>query len=653
MKGAGQTRAPKANEPRAPVSGTRPTLRQRLRYAFDNTMSRGTPALVGWLGVATLALITVFTLVVLIADLAPGGAGGRPGTVDQFFKDLLHAIDPGTIAGDTGDWQFLLAMLLLTFGGLLIVSALIGVLATGLDAKLQDLRKGRSFVIERDHTLILGWSDTVYTILEELAIANENEKDPCIVILADRDKVEMEDLIRAKVGDTGRTRVVCRSGSPIDLVDLDLVNPREARSIVVLAPEGDEPDTQVIKVILALTKGEGHRDVTYHVVAEIHDPSNLDIARMVGGDEVVLIDKRQTIARLVVQAARQSGVSVVYTELLDFGGDEVYFRHDPALEGKTFGDALLAYEECAVIGLRNGGGVDINPPMDTTIGPGDQVIAIAGDDEALIDAAAFAGSVDEGAVVDGSSNGAGANRTLILGWNRQATTVINELDEFAAPGSKAVVLADGSDVEKDIASDCASLDNLRVTVQAGSTGDRERLEALATDGVDHVIVLCYSERFDVQTADARTLVTLLHLRDIAERTGAKYTIVSEMLDDRNRQLAEVTRVDDVIVSNKLLSLMLAQISENSDLNEVFLELFGAEGSEIYLRPAAGYVRPGQATSFADLVESARRRGEVAIGFRRAADAWDSEKSFGVVINPPKSEPVMVGEADTAIVLAES
>ena len=25
------------------------TWRDRLRYAFDNTMSRGTPALVGWL----------------------------------------------------------------------------------------------------------------------------------------------------------------------------------------------------------------------------------------------------------------------------------------------------------------------------------------------------------------------------------------------------------------------------------------------------------------------------------------------------------------------------------------------------------------------------------------------------------------------------
>ena len=35
-------------------------------------------------------------------------------------------------------------MLLLTIGGLFIVSALIGVIATGIDTKLADLRRGRS-----------------------------------------------------------------------------------------------------------------------------------------------------------------------------------------------------------------------------------------------------------------------------------------------------------------------------------------------------------------------------------------------------------------------------------------------------------------------------------------------------------------------------
>src|ERR687884_330616 len=202
---------------------TKPTLRQRLRYAFDNTMARGTSALIFWLVVATAILIAFFSAIVLIGRLAP--SDGRPGLIGQLFKSLLHAMDPGTVAGDNGKWPFLLMKLLLTIGGLLIVSALIGVLATGLDRKLDELRKGRSVVLESDHTLILGWSETVFTILSELEIANASEDDPSVVILADRDRVEMEDAIRAKVGGTGKTRVVCRTGSPVDLSDLTVASP--------------------------------------------------------------------------------------------------------------------------------------------------------------------------------------------------------------------------------------------------------------------------------------------------------------------------------------------------------------------------------------------------------------------------------------------
>jgi hypothetical protein len=42
--------------------------------------------------------------------------------------------------------------------GILVFSTLIGVIFTGIDNKLTELRKGRSFVVERGHTIIFGWS---------------------------------------------------------------------------------------------------------------------------------------------------------------------------------------------------------------------------------------------------------------------------------------------------------------------------------------------------------------------------------------------------------------------------------------------------------------------------------------------------------------
>jgi hypothetical protein len=134
---------------------------------------------------------------------------------------------------------------------------------------------------------------------------------------------------------------------------------------------------------------------------------------------------------------------------------------------------------------------------------------------------------------------------------------------------------------------------------------------------------------------------------MVDRSGVPFTITSEMLDDRNRELAEVTKVDDVIVSDKLISLLVTQISENEHLTEVFDELFSADGSELYMRPAGDYVKLGEATTFRTLVESAARRGEVAIGYRIVG-----AEGGGVVVNPSKSEPIELRESDRVVVLAE-
>jgi hypothetical protein len=168
----------------------------------------------------------------------------------------------------------------------------------------------------------------------------------------------------------------------------------------------------------------------------------------------------------------------------------------------------------------------------------------------------------------------------------------------------------------------------------------------------HVIVLSYADTLDPQRADARTLITLLHLRELAERAGQPFSIVSEMLDVRNRALAEVTKADDFIVSDKLVSLMLSQVSENKRLNAVFADVFDPEGSEIYLKLASYYVALGEPLNFYTVAEAARQRGEIAFGYKLRAHASDPAKAYGVVVNPDKSKPITFSEWDRIIVLAE-
>jgi voltage-gated potassium channel Kch len=310
-----------------------PGLRDRLRYFFDNTMSRGPLALIGWLALATAILIAIATLVVVGIHGLPQGMT----PLDVFWNIMFQALTPNPVDPGSGAWIYLIAMLLITFGSLFMVSILIGTLTNGIEGWVSSLRKGRSRVLESRHTVILGWSPQIFTIISELVEANANQRQSCLVIMGDKDKVEMEDEIRDNVPNTRRTRVICRTGSPISLVDLDIVSLQTSRSIIILSPESDSPDADVIKTILAITNAANRRPEPYHIVAEIRDPRNMDVARMVGKDEVELVLVGDLIARIIAQTCRQSGLSVVYTELLDFGGDEIYFKEEPTLVGKSFG----------------------------------------------------------------------------------------------------------------------------------------------------------------------------------------------------------------------------------------------------------------------------------------------------------------------------
>lgn len=631
---------------------SQPSLRERLAYSFDNSLARGPVVIIAYLALLSVALIVVLATFVWATGVAPEAEGGdKPGFVAIAWMALMRTLDSGTMGGDTGSWSFLLAMLAVTFGGIFVISTFIGTLTTAIEGKLEALRKGRSRVLESGHTVILGWSPRVFSIVSELVIANENQRRAAVVILGDRDKVEMEDEIRERVGDTKTTRVICRSGNPADMDDLAIVNLPESRSIILLPPVGAESDIQTIKALLAITNSPNRRSEPYHVVAEIREPRNLAVAALAARNEAELVLVPDLLARVTVQTSRQAGLSIVYQELLDFGGDEIYFKEEPELAGRPFGEVLGLFEDSSILGLaRANGSIQLNPPMDNKIEAGDRLIAVSQDDDTIRLSRSGAAPVDESAIVFGTPQLPQAENTLILGWNAMAPLLLRELEVYVAPGSKARVIGSYPESIEAARAACPPTEKLSISLVEGDPTDRVTLDRLEIPSFDHIVLLSEHPDDDERT-DARSLVTLLHLRDIREQSGSRFSIVSEMQDVRNRALAEITRADDFIIGDQLVSLLLTQISENKALNAVFTDLFDPEGCELYLKPVKDYVRLDRDVTFGTLVEAARRRGEIAIGYRRPPA--DRSGGHGVVTNPAKSKQVRFSERDSVIVLAEN
>ena len=144
----------------------------------------------------------------------------------------------------------------------------------------------------------------------------------------------------------------------------------------------------------------------------------------------------------------------------------------------------------------------------------------------------------------------------------------------------------------------------------------------------------------------------MHLRDIARKINIDLRISTEMMDLRNRRLAEVTAEDDFVVSDRLISLTLAQISENKALSQVYSELFDATGCEIYLRPSSFYIENGIEVNFATIASSARIRNEIALGWRRFIDVTQDHPHHGVILNPKYNDRVSFSNGDRVVVIAE-
>jgi hypothetical protein len=623
-------------------------LGDRARYWFDNTLARGASAIVGWMALLCLAVVVPASAVVVWTDPdAPQSLPGRLAAVWHLTGETLR------LGGATGTPLRVTMSVLLALVALLYVSTLVGLITTALTERLTALRRGRSTVLEQGHVVVLGWSEQVFTVVSELVAANANQRRTAVAVLADRDKTAMEEALSTKVGPVGRTRLICRSGPTTDPAVLTLTSPATAGVVLVLPRDEPDADAEVVKTLLALRAalpGEARPPV----VAAVRDDRYRLAASLAAGPGGIVLESDTVTARLIVQAARRPGLSLVHQELLDFAGDEFYLVAEPALGGRPFGDLLLSYPTSSVVGIVRGETPVLNPPPHTPLVEDDLLVVISRDDDTVWPADC-ADSVEKTAMASGPATPARPERVLLLGWNRRAPLMVDQLRRRARPGSAVDVVADADEVTAQQVSEAGAHHgtDLTLTLHPGDVTRPETLQGLDVHSYDSVIVLGRDPApgQPPDEPDNRTLVTLLLLRRLEEASGRELPVVTELVDDRNRALAPLGPGADVIISGKLIGLLMAQISQNRHLAAVFEELFSADGTGIRLRPAGDYVLPGCETTFATVVAAARQRGECAIGYRSHDDASTSP-GYGVRINPPKAARRRWTAGDEVIVVGE-
>lgn len=632
-----------------------PGLGDKLRYQVDRFLSWSPLArFLGLFGLSFI-LVTICAVLAWVVMPPPEEADARFDLLEAMWWAMGRVLDAGTMSDDKGTVLRAIATLA-TLSGVGVVALLIGLVSSTVGDKLDDLRKGKSPIIDEGHTLILGYGEKIFAVLRELREANANQSRAAIVILSESDKEEVENAVRERMGDMRTTRVVVRQGNPSSVHDLRKVGAARARSIIVLSDESlrhDEgaaaADMGVIKTLLALRripKALGQN----HAVVELIDASRRTVIEQLGAGGVEVVAMGETLSRMMVQTARQNGLAQVYRDLLSYEGSEFYFKACPELVGQPFSVAQWRMKDAVVCGLRKAGAVGptattLNPHDDTLIEAGDELLVIAEDDDS------FSLTATHEPVIPDDFRGAdptnrAPERLLVCGQSPRLGDMLTEFDNYVMPGSEAWLMPgqDKASFTEFLKNQVSGLKNLRLKFVDGDPTVPDDLRRVMSPDFASALVVADST-IEAEEADAKTVITVLLLRDFSRHLGdRKPRIISEILDPRTKDLVEQDYGADFVVSSEMTSMLLAQVSERRELNAVFADLFDSDGNEIYLKRAACYAQLNHPMPWLGIQKVARARGEVAIGhFKRKGSP---------IINPKQDEVLVLDEDDRIIVIAE-
>ena len=623
--------------------------RNQFRYFFDNSLSvRG--AFSVWIAIAIIVGAAIIATLQAVLGAIPAinqDVTDPKSAFEAFWFTLGKALSLGaaTTIADR------LMAIVYWFVGLTVMGSIFAFRTVALNKTMERLKAAPSPILDRGHTLILGWSPRIFTILKELAIANQNVSKPLVVVFANVDRAVMDREIDSRCGDLGKLRVITRKGDTTNPADLKRANVSGAKSVIVLDSDRSG-DAMVISTVLA-AKSLG-KDSSQRFVAEVDDKNVAEALTSATNGEVVAVIPREIIARVTAQASRQPGIPAVILELLDFAGDEIYFQEVPELVGKNYFEAQQGFQNASLIGLVPSGGLPVlNPTWNLKIGQGDKVMAIAKDDD-KVTFTGFESAPKRPSSKALTKQAKPAKSMLVVGWSNLGREVLNALAAYLPKGSSADIV-----MQKRFTEASMNWNNkfgaLKTRfVEADGTFDQLR-DLVLTRKYDEVLVLGYrGEEISEAEADGQTLLATMQLTRLFENEmyrGNAPRLVAEILDPLKVGLAKTASIDDVVVSENLAALLIAQLSENPLLANTFADLFDpSKGSAVQVQPFSNYVKLGEAVSFAELVARASSQGESAIGWRARTGAGEPR---AVVINPGKEQLITPTEGDGLIVIGPS
>ena len=601
------------------------SFRQKFRYWLDRRMAKGTSGMVKLLVTTVLGSVLIVSLLVLAFGLHKEGKS----FLAIFWDNFRSAMSSSFPSSESGGILYIILYTFLGLIGMVFTGMLIGIFSGGIRGKLIALQKNNPQIVERGHTVVLGFRFGEYALLEQLIKAAGRSRRT--IVVADRfERTDMEDAVRQNIKVPRNVRLT--------FIKADVTNPNEleccaipnAENMIINVTEKG----QAVKTLLSLSAVLKESAAWPRTVVSFESERSQLPTNMLDENHIETLHTSNVVARTIARAATQTGVFEAFMEIINFNGFEFYFEALPKAEGLTFGQVYLSGSNGTVAGIFRDGKVILNPDPSMPVQADDLFIIFEEDHWNL--------ELSDPQNVELPKKTARPPlaeipEIVIIGINNEITTIINELPDNIKtiklagikPDEKASGLPDDSEFASAIE---AVFRNI----------SREKVLYEIVKDAPHIIVLSDRKK-SAEDADTDVMMRIMKLRDIKKKYKLPFTITAEIRSENNRRLLNYEVGDDFIVASDMSSMILAQVAEEPRRSALFAEFLDEEGSEIYLKKPEDLGIDITDITFRDLRTQLYAMGYILLGIKTAEDPFIPYEKEGPAGLEPGDGLVVIGE----------
>lgn len=590
-----------------------------------------------------LVVILLFNIVFFLAASGIISALSLQGTenlnfIEAAFYTLTMILDPGCISfvvtdiGTAGVVISIVCLCVVVVGMISFTGSVIGYVTNYISSFIERANDGARKLVISDHIVILNWNSRASEIINDLLYSDRKEK---VVVLVSGDKEAVSREIDERIADTverevragnkfkSKITVIVREGDVYSIKQLQDLAINKARSVIILgadngkdmcefakenARDNSRGNSQTVKILMQVADMVSAADSADNqkIIVEIGDEWTYALVNKIikyktvaGKCNIFPVRVNKTLGQILSQFSLMPELNVVYRELFSNKGSAFYTL--PTAETNEI-EFIEKY-------LKNHNHAIPLTVMKTNEGLRAYYSTVCENDiakQSAVKSSDYSVELNPSYCIEKKT-------VIVLGHNSKSRDIMQGFASFCGEWSRDGVLP----VEIVVIDGKNSLEKMnyykeypfiKETVCA-DIYDRElvceTIENYVNQNENDTSVLILSDdNAPAEEIDSSALANLVYVQDIINRKLesdpsfdiGKLDIVVEIINPKHHDIVNSYSVKNVVISNRYVSKMMAQICEKEALYDFYRDILtyddeeaGEQKSkEVYIKKVSHY-----------------------------------------------------------------